>query len=135
MDERERWHETDETDHAIESLFLTSCKELGSDHFLEHLLAANKNGKPCVDHVETLAESLRSLTNLCGSPEAAAQWLFGARGFAAIVGNDPYYNLNAGNFWTLAESSDWLKILDAYKDCPSRLYSEIFGYAPRGATS
>lgn len=87
------------------------------------------------DGRETLLEIMQILISLCGSGEAAVDWLFRAERFNEVAGSLPCVVLENGDFWSLAAMLDWLKIIDHYKSECGPLIEGIFRDWPYGVPS
>jgi len=84
----------------------------------------------------TLVEMLGLLIGLTGSEDDAIAWLINSRGFNDATNDDVCVGVAHGNFWTLAAHTDWLRVIDTYRDLCPALIKTVFrkGDAPIGDT-
>lgn len=121
-----------------------------SDAMLERLRQEMSHYSNCVDLIlddpdsrwggddgrSTLMEMLGLLIGLTGSEDDAIAWLINSRGFNEATKDDVCVGLAHGDFWTLAAHTDWLRVIDTYRDLCPALIETVFrkGAAPMGDT-
>lgn len=101
---------------------------LHSSDFIDQILGTSTTEGTYhgVDGKEALLCIMQSLLMLCGSEEAAVDWLFHSVSYQQINGNYPYLALENGDFWSLTVLQDWLQIIVRHRaSCPD-LIAEIF---------
>lgn len=110
-----------DTGHPVVSeAMLDRLRGQEEGYLLDHILDDADGRYGGADGREALIVILGRLIVLTGSEDAAIKWLFDSRGYATVVKDDVCANLVDGSFWTLAMFSDWLKVIEAYRDtCPA----------------
>ncbi|WP_313440771.1 hypothetical protein [Novosphingobium sp.] len=120
----------DATVISVSEAMLDRVREIGSgsSDFVDQILDTPGLGGIYggIDGRAGFLAILGSLVTLCGSEEAAADWLFDAPAYAAITGSEPCLMLENGNFWSLMVMQDWLQILVRHKQSCTELIDEIF---------
>lgn len=105
-------------------------------NFVDLILDDPDNRYGREDGRTTLIDMLGLLIGLTGSEDDAIAWLINSRGFNEAAKDDVCVGLAHGDFWTLAAHTDWLRVIDTYRDLCPALIETVFrrGAAPMGDT-